>query len=501
MLSTQFFKRRLPAILAAGIDFLCSVIIFYSFASVLSILELREPLHFSPLISAEIVMSVIMVILFILIGSYKTDAASIGKLSMKRPSTLLAIAYLVSFVFLSLEEAWITMYPQFLLKLMIIGLLYALMMAFGRFLIHLSLTYILRLGWFNHKVLLVFHKLPDTPYLKEILRYIGVNNLTLAGYCSSHKAETTIIPDLPYLGAFIQTPDIVKRENIDEVIILNHSQKTRKIEHILSEINTDEVLVRLAPGTLETISGGLTAPDLTQIPVLAIRPRALSWWFKVLKRVFDMVTALAGLLLAALLFPIIAWPIKRTSQGPIFYRQERLGKNKKPFILYKFRTMFTNSEDRGPQLVAKGMDDRITPVGHFLRKSHLDEIPQFWNVLKGDMSIVGPRPERAHFAKQLEKITPYYNLITKTKPGLTSLGMVKYGYAHDLKEMTERILYDLIYVNQQSLIADFKIILDTAIYIIKKMLFKTSPLDNKKTVGSITKESFLSNNDLFKITH
>ncbi len=496
MLSTQFFKRRLPAILAIFIDFMSSVIILYSFASVLSILGLRDPLSFSPHIAAEVVMSVILVVLLISIGSYRTDAASIGKLSMKRPSTLLTILYLTSFILLSLEEAWITMYPQFLLKLMIIIVLYALMMAFGRLLIHLSLTYILRLGWFNHKVLLVFHKLPETPYFKEILRYIEVNNLILAGYCSSHRAEKTSFTEFPYLGELIQTPEIVKRENIDEVIILNHSQKTRKIEHILTEINTEEVLVRLAPGTLETISGGFNTLDLTQIPVLAIRPRTVSWWFKTIKRVFDITTSLLGLLITVFLFPIIAWRIKKTSQGPIIYRQERLGKNKKTFILYKFRTMFTNSEDDGPQLVAKGEDYRVTPVGHFLRKSHLDEIPQFWNVLKGDMSVVGPRPERAYFAKQLEKITPYYNLISKTKPGLTSLGMVKYGYAHDLKEMTERILYDLIYVNQQSLIADLKIMADTAIYIIKKMLFKTCPLENKKTARHLANDHTSTQSDL-----
>ncbi len=495
MLSTQFFKRRLPAILAVCIDFIGSVIILYSFASVMSILGLREPLSVSPLIPAEIAMSVILVIFLISIGSYRTDAASIGKLSMKRPSTLLTILYLTSFICLSIEEAWIALYPQFLLKLMIIIALYALMMAFGRFLIHLSLTYMLRLGWFKHKVLLVFHKLPETPYFKEILRYIEVNNLVLAGYCSSHKAEKTSFTELPYLGELIQTPDIVKRESIDEVIILNHSQKTRKIELILSEINTEEVLVRLAPGTLETISAGFNTLNLTQIPVLAIRPRTPSWWFKVMKRLLDIFTSILGLLITVFLFPIIAWQIKRSSHGPVFYRQERLGKNKKSFTLYKFRTMYTNSEEDGPQLVAKGQDDRITRVGHFLRKSHLDEIPQFWNVLKGDMSVVGPRPERAYFAKQLEKITPYYNLISKTKPGLTSLGMVKYGYAHDLKEMTERILYDLIYVNQQSLIADLKIVADTAIYLIKKMLFETYPLENKKTDSHPANEKSLSQTD------
>jgi len=480
MFSTQFFKRQLPALLAALIDFICSLVIFYNFASILSVLELRETLSFIPHISPELVMSVIMIIALSSINSYKTDTTSIGKLSMKSPIMLFIILYLLSFTFLSFEEEWISIYPQFLLKLIIIIVSQILLMTFGRFLIHMGLTYILQLGWLKHKVILVFHKLPETPYFKEILRYIEVNNLSLEGYCSSHKVKNSSFLNIPYLGDLIQSPEIVKQKNIDEVIILNHSQKTRKIEHILSEINTEQVLVRLAPSTLESISTGFNTPNYTEIPVLAIRPRTPTWWYTTIKRLFDIIISFIGLTFAALLSPFIAIQIKRSSKGPIVFKQERLGKNKKPFTLYKFRTMYVNSEDNGPQLVAKGEDKRITSVGHFLRKSHLDEILQFWNVLKGDMSIVGPRPERKYFAKQLEKTTPYYNLITKIKPGITSLGMVKYGYAHNLKEMTERILYDLKYINQQSFMADIKIIIETIIYILKKLLFNTYPIENKK---------------------
>jgi lipopolysaccharide/colanic/teichoic acid biosynthesis glycosyltransferase len=141
--------------------------------------------------------------------------------------------------------------------------------------------------------------------------------------------------------------------------------------------------------------------------------------------------------------------------------------------------MYIDSEKDGPQITAAVNDERITTIGHFLRRSHIDELPQFWNVTKGEMSIVGPRPERAYFAKQLEKITPYYNIICRVKPGLTSLGMVKYGYAHNLKEMSERVIYDLIYVNNQSLLTDTKIIIETVVYIIKKIFLKTLPTEKK----------------------
>lgn len=179
-----------------------------------------------------------------------------------------------------------------------------------------------------------------------------------------------------------------------------------------------------------------------------------------IKRVSDIVVAAVTLLAISPLLAAIAAAVKRSSPGPIFYKQERIGYNKKPFTIYKFRTMYTDSEANGPAL-SSADDPRITPAGHTLRKYRLDELPQFWNVLKGDMSLVGPRPEREFYLRQIIERAPYYNLLHQVRPGITSWGMVKYGYAGSVEEMIERAKYDLLYIDNVSLAVDLKILLYT----------------------------------------
>lgn len=178
------------------------------------------------------------------------------------------------------------------------------------------------------------------------------------------------------------------------------------------------------------------------------------------KRSADIAFSLIAIVILLPLMLIISLLILITSSRPVFYRQERIGKNQKPFQLYKFRTMINESEENGPQL-AQEDDDRITRVGHFLRKWRLDELPQFFNVLIGDMSIVGPRPERAFYAAQLISRNNEYLSLYKVKPGITSSGMVEYGYASSIEEMEERLPFDLAYMRNLSLLQDFKILLKT----------------------------------------
>lgn len=178
------------------------------------------------------------------------------------------------------------------------------------------------------------------------------------------------------------------------------------------------------------------------------------------KRVFDVVCSAIALVVLSPLFLVIAVFIKRDSKGPVIYRQQRLGRLAKPFTILKFRTMYEGAEDGSPQLSAKD-DKRITKFGRLLRKYHLDELPQLWNILIGDMSFVGPRPERKYFVDQLVAIAPQYEKLFQVKPGLSSWGMVKFGYASDLSQMVERMNYDLMYIDNMSPIFDFKIMAHT----------------------------------------
>ena len=163
---------------------------------------------------------------------------------------------------------------------------------------------------------------------------------------------------------------------------------------------------------------------------------------------------------------IIALMIKFSSKGPIFYKQERIGLKGKPFDIIKFRSMRTDAEAAGPQL-SKEDDPRITKVGKILRKTRLDEFPQFWNVLKGEMSVVGPRPERAFFIEKIIEKAPYYRRLQKVRPGITSWGQVKYGYAENLDQMIERLYYDILYIENNSLALDFKIMAYTILIMVQ----------------------------------
>ena len=152
--------------------------------------------------------------------------------------------------------------------------------------------------------------------------------------------------------------------------------------------------------------------------------------------------------------------MKKDSPGPVFFRQERIGYLGQPFWMYKFRTMYVNAEENGPSLSSED-DLRVTPFGRIMRKYRLDELPQFWNVLKGDMSLVGPRPERKYFIDEIVKTAPYYYLLHNVRPGITSLGMVKYGYAASVDKMVERIEYDILYYENMSLTLDLTILIYT----------------------------------------
>lgn len=158
--------------------------------------------------------------------------------------------------------------------------------------------------------------------------------------------------------------------------------------------------------------------------------------------------------------------VRSSSPGPIFYGQERVGLGGRPFKIFKFRTMYIDAENTGPQL-SHEHDPRVTPIGRILRKYRLDEIPQFFNVLKGDMSLVGPRPERRYYIDQIMKEAPHYKHLLKVRPGITSWGMVKYGYASNLQQMIQRLKFDILYIENMSLSLDFKIIFYTLAVLIQ----------------------------------
>ena len=253
---------------------------------------------------------------------------------------------------------------------------------------------------------------------------------------------------------------VIERENIEEVIIAVAGSERAQITDILQKLSNRNVNIKLTPDTLDIISGALQNSNVMGVPLIDVHFGQMPLWQQNVKRLTDIFLTVIAAIIISPVFLYALIRLKFSSPGPVFFSQERIGYKGKSFIMYKLRSMKTDAEKNGPMLSSED-DSRITPWGKVLRKWRLDELPQIWNILKGDMSLVGPRPERKFYIDQLIALKPEYKYLFKVQPGLTSWGMVKFGYASSVEEMITRMQYDLIYVENVSLQLDLKIMLHT----------------------------------------
>jgi len=269
------------------------------------------------------------------------------------------------------------------------------------------------------------------------------------------------------LGQFDDIEKIITENMIEEVIVAIESNEHKELEKIIAYLQRCDVAIKTIPDLFEILIGKTELSLIEGTPLLHISSELMPVWEKNFKLLFDKVVAILFLTVFSPLYLFTAVGVKLSSKGPIFYKQKRVGLHGKEFSIYKFRSMKNNAEKNGPEL-SSASDDRITKFGHFMRKSRLDEIPQFFNVLKGDMSVVGPRPERKYYIDQIMDLAPEFRMLLKTKPGITSLGQVKFGYAENVSEMIQRLKFDIIYIKNMSLYIDFKILIFTILTIIKR---------------------------------
>ncbi len=271
---------------------------------------------------------------------------------------------------------------------------------------------------------------------------------------------------LPKLGSLENLEQIIDDYEIEEVLVAVDSSEHHLLENILTRLCYRPVVIKVLPDLYDIISGSVKTSNVYDAVLIHIHPDLMPDWQRVCKRTIDILAAAFALVLLSPLFLLAAIKVKLSSPGPIIYKQVRIGRFGKSFNIYKFRSMFTNAEANGPALSSDD-DPRITKWGKVMRKWRIDEIPQFVNILKGEMSLVGPRPEREHFINIISQTHPHYKYLHKVKPGITSWGMVQYGYAESVKEMTERMKYDLLYIENCSILLDVKILLYTFLVIIQ----------------------------------
>jgi exopolysaccharide biosynthesis polyprenyl glycosylphosphotransferase len=271
---------------------------------------------------------------------------------------------------------------------------------------------------------------------------------------------------IPNLGHFSNLRHLINEMNIEEIIIATERSEHETIEQIISEIEDSNVLIKVIPDMQDFLLGTVKTTSIYQTPLIQVSFDFMPPWQFNTKRFLDIVlSGIAMIILAPVYFACIIG-VKLSSKGPAFYFQERVGINGKEFLIPKFRSMQVGAENGTPMLSSKD-DPRVTPFGKFMRKTRLDEIPQFFSVLKGDMSLVGPRPERQYFIDQIAERAPHYRLLLKVKPGITSWGQVKYGYAENVDQMVERLKYDILYLENMSLAMDIKIMAYTLLTVMK----------------------------------
>ncbi|MFT4660275.1 MAG: exopolysaccharide biosynthesis polyprenyl glycosylphosphotransferase [Patiriisocius sp.] len=308
------------------------------------------------------------------------------------------------------------------------------------------------------KALEIFHE------VNSLKKYPGFD---FKGFISLNGAHNELNKSgLQLLGFHDKIEEVIVEHGIQEAIIAVEPTEHENISNIITQLEGHDLTVNIIPDIYNILSGSVKMTSIFGTPLIEVSRDIMPSWQKSFKRFMDISVSLFALIVLSPLYLMITILVAMSSKGPIFFKQERIGIHGKPFNIFKFRTMYVDAEKSGPALSSTN-DPRVTPIGRTLRKVRLDEFPQFYNVLISDMSLVGPRPERAFFIDKITKVAPHYKHLQKVKPGITSWGQVKYGYAENVDQMVQRLKYDVLYIENMSLAVDFKILGYTVLIVLR----------------------------------
>lgn len=310
-------------------------------------------------------------------------------------------------------------------------------------------------------VLLIGSGKNATQFYQAFAATKGITSYNITSFLNTNGNNGIHLPEqIKKYDALATLNNIIVADNIEEVIITVEKNERAVLTNILQQLSDKDVNIKITPDAVDILSGAVQTNNVMGVPLIDVHSGQLEAWQTNIKRFIDISFSLSGLIILSPVLLYTAIRTKLSSRGAVFFLQDRVGFKGKTFVIYKFRSMVQGAEKNGPQL-SSDTDERITNWGKIMRKWRLDELPQLWNILQGEMSLVGPRPERKFYIDQIAQLHPEYNYLFKVKPGLTSWGMVQYGYASSVDEMIQRMPYDLMYVENVSIGLDLKIMLHT----------------------------------------
>lgn len=400
-------------------------------------------------------------VLFLLTGAYSQPLYKKSRLNEITHTIIITLSGSIIIFFLFIINDDISYYTYFYNVFATLFFLQLLSVSAGRLLLLSIAKKHLSEGTVSFATLFIGGNATAVNIYHELNRNFSYMGFRAVGYIPvEDNGKSSLQKYVPSLGTVADIEKIIDQYRISNVIIALDKTHEHLTENMVNRLIEKDVDIKLVPNTLDIITGSVKTSNVFGATLIDVQSSLLPLWQQNIKRLIDLVAGILGLII---LSPLLLFIVIRTaisSKGSVIYRQERIGYKGKPFTIYKFRSMYADAEKDGPALSSDD-DPRITSWGKFMRKWRLDELPQLWNIIIGEMSLVGPRPERKFYIDRILKETPYYRYLLRVKPGLTSWGMVQFGYASTIEEMIERMKYDLIYIENASLLLDFKIMLHT----------------------------------------